>query len=309
MALIEVGKPAVLKELNDDNGKLKYKNYTQMPFPESEGTSGQVLKTDGSGGIYWGSESGGGSGGDSGTFYVSLTVTMGEGGITITSDESVEDIVEALDQGKFVYAKLPLSTEESVTTAYMYPFVGGMAAYSGSTLAAAEFYFSFVVPSVGDKVDSATLMTLLLVAELDESTQALVTTWAANLDDPTELAIKESSSHNNVLYKASITESNSIYTVHYVKDLDSNDISYIDINNSTKFQDSSPKDLCTVFANVSGNYVYMNLSAITLDSNSNYHYHFTSSYIESSNLVVYNLEGVSTGYAQMGWTFTKKTLS
>ena len=71
MPYIEIGKPSVLKELDENSGNLTYKGNPiggggsddTIKFPTNKGTNGQFLSTDGNNNVSWKTPQGGGGGG------------------------------------------------------------------------------------------------------------------------------------------------------------------------------------------------------------------------------------------------------
>lgn len=86
----------------DPNTETQEWNQITQPAkvnePATEGTSGQVLATDGNGGRYWKNDESGGGGGDSNLFIVNF-----DGGLMeYTADKSVAEIYAAYGAGKVI---------------------------------------------------------------------------------------------------------------------------------------------------------------------------------------------------------------
>lgn len=101
----------------DDNTRLDDKLASlqngKVDEPSTEGSSGQVLATDGSGGRYWRTVSGGGSGGTSD--YLDLENKPQIGGITLSGNKSLSDLGIASESAMIAIDNQVSALDQSVS--------------------------------------------------------------------------------------------------------------------------------------------------------------------------------------------------
>ena len=112
---IPVGKPAILKQLDDSNGNLTYKGNPiggggsddAIKFPTNKGTNGQFLSTDGNNNVSWKTPSGGGGSGNILEIPLSVIQPEEEGSLALgfCEEYTPQDIYNLYNEGQ------PMRTE------------------------------------------------------------------------------------------------------------------------------------------------------------------------------------------------------
>ena len=160
---IELGRPAVLKELDDSNGSLTYKGNPigggssddAIKYPANKGQNGYVLSTNGNNVVNWVRQSGGGGGSSVFDISVAIVVTENEDNTyAFCEDYLPEDIYALANSGElirakctFVYFYMDIESQEQLDA--MIESFGGVYKFNGTTPVSVDTYQSGVDYYVG----------------------------------------------------------------------------------------------------------------------------------------------------------------